>query len=224
MLLIDPYNLRDFPRTTEGFENLVLYSIAAAGHGAWVMARNLELFNSLAKGKTPFEKVRKLHRKGELGRFMQHCGFGTPFQFAEGWYDATEKLSLPDDLTVAKLTTVKRIGPKTARLIIHNAFPNWQDRAEEDRRELAILDRLILRWIRSKGYWKAPKDTPQSVKAYDKWEQVWVKLKAKYASDDLDLWNGLTKPPPSDWKTRPIKRRVGGGAWYVLGGKAVLAA
>jgi len=83
---------------------------------------------------------------------------------------------------------------------------------------LAVLDRLILRWMRSKGYRKCPQDTPQSPTAYAKWEQVWAKLKVKHSCGDLDLWNDLTRKPPEDWKTRPIKRN---GIWYGLDGKVV---
>jgi len=85
MLIIDPYSLNQFPRTREGYEQLVLYSIAAAGHGAWVMARNLELFLALREEaspkSSPFGKVRGLAFEGgqaRVAQFMKECGFGTP--------------------------------------------------------------------------------------------------------------------------------------------------
>lgn len=174
---------------------------------------------SLAPGNSPFDKVWRLDRKGKLGDFMRECGFGTPYQFARGFTDAADKLSLPEDLTVAKLETVNRIGPKTARLVVHNAFPEWGDRAPEDRKELAILDRLILRWMRKqKGCKDAPVDTPQNPKTYAKWEAKWGELKDKCAGD-LELWNELTRTPPEDWKTRPIVRKIGGEPrWWTLDG------
>lgn len=79
--------------------------------------------------------------------------------------------------TIEDLERVPGIGRKTSRF-----FLQWSGR----RQHMAVLDTHILAWLRDRGY-DTPATTPQSARAYDRWEQVFLQEAAKLGEHPADL-------------------------------------
>jgi hypothetical protein len=50
---------------------------------------------------------------------------------------------------------------------------------------------------------------------YEKIEALYNWLNREHKIPDIEIWRSRAKPPPADWKTRPVKRGlVGDRKWY----------
>jgi thermostable 8-oxoguanine DNA glycosylase len=182
--VIDPSDVTRYNRTDAQLEEFLLFSIAVAGKTAIIVSRQLQSFLDAAEGSSPFNKVSRLIKNGQLGWALRRAKLGKYGILREAFREVLD-LDLRE-CTVEDLEKVHGIGPKTARFFLLHSRKDIR---------VAALDTHILKWLRNKGY-KTPKGPPTG-KRYYILEKVFLeeadKLSKKPAVLDLEIWNSYSK-------------------------------
>jgi thermostable 8-oxoguanine DNA glycosylase len=178
--VIYPDSITQFDRSKRELQAFWLFCVSVAGRNADMVAKKVnELMDDVPNNLFPFDwlwmvdvrKVLEKHKMGQYGRITRAI-------------EESVNLDL-NTATLDELMQVHGVGPKTARFFLLHSRKGA---------ECAVLDVHILRFIRANGYPDVPESTPQSVKTYNKWEQIFLDLCAKLYPDmtiaeaDLTRW------------------------------------
>lgn len=164
-------------------QEFLLFSVTVHGKQSLQQAVKLDEFLAPREklGLMPFGYVRYLRLEGRLEDELRKVKLGQYKRLSEAFY----RLALldPENLTLAQLEAIPGVGLKTSRFILLTLQPDAQ---------VAALDTHILGWLRDLGFRDAPAITPTSRKAYQRWEQCFLKLARAFnftpAQLDLKVW------------------------------------
>jgi hypothetical protein len=189
--MIIPSEISDFWRDTYALEEFALFAVVTAGKKAEQMAEKLDLFLEPMSDirfhhpevDTPFRYVRFLRDRNLLENQLRACKLGQYGRIVTAW-SALIDLD-PVNCTVEDLSSLKGIGPKTARFFLLHSRPDQR---------LACLDTHILHWLRKERKFSlAPKISPCSERKYQIWENIFLRecdyLRRTPAELDLEIWN-----------------------------------
>ncbi len=168
--------------TPSQVEWFILFSIAVANKPAKATEKKMDAFMGLDSAGTPFERVRSMIDRGELGKNLHKVRFGQYTRIEKAFRYVVNGLDTRN-LSVKALESVPGIGPKTARFITLYTLPDI---------ESVPLDTHILKFLRSLGH-AAPKSTPPAGKTYARLEQAFINEAHRRGMTvrDLDtmVWN-----------------------------------
>jgi hypothetical protein len=197
--VIAPQHIINYARTDAELEELLLFLIMVAGHRAEIEAIKLEWFLAEREhGETPLQYVWRLEcqdsrtvagesRLMERMRHWRIAPYGTRYnafrQVAMRVRGRNDPLFLRT-CSRADLCRITGISMKTASLFILDSRPDVQ---------MAVLDTHILAEIRERlGYPDAPRQTPQDIGIYLRWERIWLTYCDLAGLDpalaDLSVW------------------------------------
>lgn len=185
-------NVKTFEEIHEAQAKL-LYGLIVAGKSANFADRALKAF--LESGRItfrgdanyrvlPFRLLNELSSQ-EIDRCLRKARTGNYGKLSRAFDQIGVKRHSLDMFTVrpADLELIHGVGPKTSRFVIM-----WI-RPEE---KYAALDVHVLRWLREKRGYAAPRSTPQSPALYAAWEIVFLQeantLKLTPRELDLEIW------------------------------------
>lgn len=193
--MIRPDAVTNFNRSVPELQEFLLFCITVHGKRAHVQALKLEhllqYLSAITGSMYPFTMI-------DIARNMEDEETGETLllkglkKFKLGQYTRLCR-SIDDLLLLCDLRTVGvkelencfGVGPKTARFFLVHSRPN---------QEFAILDTHILKWLKTKGYEKIPKSTPQR-KWYSHFERIFLTLVKKSglttAEFDLSIWKSF---------------------------------
>lgn len=176
--MIDPDHMTDFERDLEDLRTFAVFCTLSGNRpservAAWV--------NEVYEGWDWLDDI----SRPDLEDVLAPIGLQTQFAKAlKGLRDANLDLHT---CTPGDLCAVPYIGPKKARMFVLHT------RREQN---YAVLDVRVLKWLRQQGYPKAPKNTPSSEKAYQKWEKIFIEEALKHYSSlaeaDIEIWKATT--------------------------------
>lgn len=184
--MIDPTTITNFNQTGAELEEVLLFWICVSGKTASVVARQLnDLLNSL-KGKSPFDKIKKVG-ENKLPELLKSFGIGCYNSKSKSlWQIVNADLDLRT-CTVDDLEKIHGIGRKTSRCFIMHSRPDAQ---------YAGLDTHALKFLRDKGH-NVPASTPASKRLYLEIEKLFLeyvkKSKKSVAEFDLDIWRSYAR-------------------------------
>lgn len=193
--LIDPDDVENFNRSILEKEAFFFFTIFVAGKTAKTIAPKAQKFHQdMIDGLLKKHKESEISKKGVVKMLSKYSINEINKILKEnkvGKYGVLEKLFTllkerqPDlnSITIEELESLPGIGKKTSRYFMLYTFENAGN--------IAILDRHVLTFLRSKGY-DVPDNTP-SGKQYDNIEKIFLKEfeKSDYKSltdFDLDIW------------------------------------
>jgi thermostable 8-oxoguanine DNA glycosylase len=184
--MIDPSNITNYNRDRYELEEFALFSILVAGKTARVQAEKLDSFLRLCRdlNYTPFQYVQSLVTIELLITVAKAYKLGQYTRVVRA-FDDISKLDVKT-CTIADLESCYGIGPKTARFFILHTRKN---------QKVAALDTHILKFLKSKGVKKVPKNTPVG-KEYERLEKIFLSMVPKgksVAEFDLEIWNSYAK-------------------------------
>ena len=206
--MVDFFNITNFNLSVPELQEHILAWVAAAGHNGPASARATDKFlasvrkevNDIVRVRykvdpkdakvqtTPFALIRYLGRN-RLSKWMSNSGIGCAFKKnGKGdafWTLANSKIDLRT-VTREKLCEFPNIGMKTASCFVLHSRPNQQ---------MIGLDRHILSILRE-THPEAPKQSPGSVKVYEKWEKVILEelvYPTELTPAEFDLKGWITK-------------------------------
>ncbi len=190
--------ITDYQRTPEELQYYFLYCSFTRGKGEvasmQAFSRMLDIFEGNVAGwppldaEMPFDKLRQIADMGRVEDFYRHLGLGQYTLNSRFVHELVypEKFGRePLDLqhaTREDIAQLSGIGRKMASLfLLHSRPPEVWDGA--------VLDRHVLRWLKSQGIPNVPNDTPGSESAYQRLEQIYNQLAraAGYDARALDL-------------------------------------
>jgi hypothetical protein len=187
--MVDPINMTKYSLNNEQLEECILFCIGVAGKPALTTARLLEDLLRTAHGTTtpwmnPFQALRKYKTLESVIDLTKASRFGCFTLKGSGFhFIANSGLDLKT-CGVDKLYECPGISMKTAKFFVLHTRKD---------QEIACLDTHVLKWFRALGYENVPSTSPQSLKVYKKWEDVFLaeakKRKKKAADLDLEIWN-----------------------------------
>lgn len=189
--MVDPINMTNYSLNDEQLEECILFCIGVAGKPALTTARLLEDMLRTAHAKrtvtpwmNPFQALRKYKTLNSMIDLAKASHFGCFTLKARGFHwIANSGLDLRT-CSAEQLDECPGIGLKTAKFYVLHTRRDVQ---------IACLDTHVLKWFRALGYENVPKDSPQSHKTYQKWEDVFLaecKKRNKTPADlDLEVWN-----------------------------------
>lgn len=193
---IDPLAIPIEPMTPAQLQWWVLFGICVANKPAKVTEKKMRtfletgtisLYPRLASREwpMPFDTVKTMIKKGQLGYFLRRVRFGQYTRINKAFRHAVN-LDV-ENLSVETLEAVPGIGPKTARMIMLYAKPGM---------ECVPLDTHILKFLRKLGH-DAPKSTPGSRATYLRLEQAFIaearRRKVSVRELDTQVWNTYAK-------------------------------
>jgi thermostable 8-oxoguanine DNA glycosylase len=181
--MIDPNNITNLYRTKQELEEFWLFCLLVAGKKSTVVANKLS--DLLAYVTCPFDFLKQLDKEGALELHLRHHKVGQYNRITNAIRD-----SFNVNLRSASfydLIKIKGCGPKSA------AFFLLHSRGKE----IPVLDTHILKYLREKGH-DAPKQTPQNIKTYEHFSEIFKKEVAKegkwatLAEADLEIWKSYS--------------------------------
>ena len=223
--MVDPFHIDQYQNSPPNIKEAVfLYCLISPGKKAVGQARSFWGFMSSAqRDETPFNFIRRIREEGTLTDHIRRWGLGTYTMIARSMSQAVDTIDVTDPKTMhsAIIAELPNVRYKTAKFIVNTLVPPDQ-RVQEDQ-DLAILDTHILKWIREelekipeedvppefRGI-KIPNQSPPIKKVYERIEALYNWLNQQHQMPDLEIWRSRIKPPPSDWKTRPVQRGLPG--------------
>ncbi len=178
--MIDVFDITKYDRTDAELEEYLLFCGVVAGKTATTQARLLDNFLSAVFGSSPFDKIRRLLRNGQLMDALKESHLGQYRRLYNFMSDAVE-LDLRK-CNVADLEGLRGCGPKTARMFLMHSRP---------KQRLAALDTHVLKHLALANI-KVPKATPPAGVNYQRLEQDFIRLadeaKMDVADYDLMVW------------------------------------
>ena len=186
--MIDPNNIVRSDYTDEQLQELLIFTICAAGKRAESIAPRVDsLFKFLqvyTGSKLPLNYAYAFPLS--LWADLQTCGIGNYHMKARAIREVADKIGY-DELnlrhcTPEQLEEIYGIGPKSARAFVMWSRPN---------ESYAILDIHILKWLKDQGVKKVPKSTPPNRGRYSRLEHEFLKRVPKGmtpAKFDLMIW------------------------------------
>jgi thermostable 8-oxoguanine DNA glycosylase len=173
----------------------ILFSIAVAGKTAKVQEKAIYKFLTLEKGKTPFDKLRKMLKKGTLRENLIKARLGK-YTLLEKAYTqlAISNINLRK-CTIEALESIKGVGFKTSRFFLLHSRKNIG---------LAALDTHVLKFLREFSDERKidiiiPKTTPGSKNKYEKLEQLFLGIAKEQNTTpqelDYKIWMKYSKYP-----------------------------
>jgi hypothetical protein len=186
LAMIDPHNITSFTRSDAELEELLLNAITFAGKSARQQAQKMHVLLSSGKA-SPFEKIRRWIKKGELVERLKRVKIGKYGLLAKSF----SELALSDinlrTCTVSDLVKFPGIGEKTARLFILHSRP---------KQKYSVIDTHVLKEMRLLKM-TTLKATP-SGKKYLALEKKFIAYLEKegvtdFAAHDLGIWKKYTR-------------------------------
>jgi thermostable 8-oxoguanine DNA glycosylase len=161
----------------------LIFALIVAGKTAkFAGDKTSQLLGYAQEGESPFEMLQRLAEKNLLRHALETVKTGNYSKLKTAFEHLPRRKLDLRTCTPDELESVPGIGPKTSRFFILWTRPNA---------EYAALDVHILRWLRALGY-LAPWVTPNTPRAYRRWEQVFLKeaasRKMKPAALDAEIW------------------------------------
>lgn len=185
--MIDPYNVKNYNRTTNELEEFLLFTVIVAGKTAIIQARLLDDFlQNYSDISSPFEKIRHMLHDNTLLDLLKKSKLG---QYTKIFKSFSELACSNLDLRRCRaedLEKIHGIGYKTSRFfIVYTRHTN----------EYAIIDVHILRFLSSLGY-LVPKATPSTKNNYKKVEKLFLDYckqnQLDVATFDLEVWTKMS--------------------------------
>jgi thermostable 8-oxoguanine DNA glycosylase len=198
--MVDPFELTKFDRTDAELEELLIFSLLAAGKRADFAVRKMELLltESGYEGRSPLQKLALFEKyAGSLGPLLLHVKTGQYKRLIEALssciYLFVEREFSLRTVKLDELETIPGLGPKTARLFLLHSRPHQR---------VAPLDTHLLAWLREQGVENVPRSTPPAGKTYRRLEAEFLSLcdQLGMAPCDLDLaiWRERTVSKPHE--------------------------
>lgn len=202
--MVDPINMTNYNLTRYGLEEYILFCIVVAGKDALTSARLLdELLKHAHQMKpvtdswTPFEALRKFKTVGRLRAKMKSLGFGCHGLKSRGLYYMVHSGIDLKTCSWEDLDVCPGISLKTSKFFVLHTRKNAK---------VACLDTHILKWFTDIGYLNVPKVSPQSLRKYKMYEDIFLSIakqrKMSPAKLDLAIWNEYRVKPKASSKRR----------------------
>tara|TARA_B100001778_G_scaffold334986_1_gene350431 strand:+ start:3985 stop:4521 length:537 start_codon:yes stop_codon:yes gene_type:complete len=142
--MIDPFDITNYNYSNDELEEFVIFAMAVAGKTASTICVKVDEFLRLERSGSPFEKLRKMIRKGTLRSNMEKVKLGKYALLERGFKQLVE-----DDLDVKtcsleELEAIPGISHKTSRFFVLHT--------REDCGDIACIDTHIRRWLNELGY------------------------------------------------------------------------
>jgi thermostable 8-oxoguanine DNA glycosylase len=199
--VVDPFALTKFDRTDAELEELLIFSLLAAGKRADFAVRKTEqLLTEVGyTDKSPLEKLLFFEKyAGSLEPLLRHVKTGQYHRLTKALSACAELfvdgVLLIDRVTVLELEKIPGLGPKTARLFLLHSRPHQR---------VAPLDTHLLAWLREQGVENVPRSTPPAGQTYRRLETEFLSLcdQLGMAPCDLDLaiWRERTVSKPNEF-------------------------
>lgn len=175
---------------TSDLQNFLVHGIFTAGKTAAHANAALERFYEQNPGRTPFSKIRKLIARRMLKRALKKARVGNYEKNTRALRELVEANLNLRTCSVDELERIYGISRKTSRYFVLYTRPKAR---------VAALDVHMLKFLRVLKH-KAPKDTPSSLKVYNRLQDVVLKLadKAGMTPAELDyaVWTYYAQREP----------------------------
>jgi len=182
--MIDPDNFTNYARTDAQLEEFFLFCAIVSGKDAHAQAEVLENFLSVVFGRSPFDKIKRLIRSGELVEHLKECRIAQHNRIAKLFEDVVD-LDLRT-CTVDQLENLRGCSPMTARMFLMHTRPN---------QKMAAIDAHVLKHLATLNI-KVPKATPPAGPTYRRLEADFIRLAEaadmEVAEYDLMIWKQFT--------------------------------
>lgn len=176
-----------------GLQRKLVYCVVVAGKNAGFASRVVDkLFPKVVprgfECHDPFSLIDYWHRHGLLTRKLREAKTGNYLKLSKCLPEVAKLRGRLGSVSVEELQGIHGIGPKTARFFVAWTRPGTR---------VAVLDVHVLRWLRENGFEGVPKSTPQSGRAYGRWEAVFLRCAEAMglACWELDqqIWGGRSR-------------------------------
>jgi thermostable 8-oxoguanine DNA glycosylase len=187
--MINPSDITKYDRTEAELEEFLLFCILVAGKNSKVQAKKLEEFLTIHNTDKldPFNYVSKLRCSLWLETHIKLAKLGQYTRLMKCFSEVLTLCGKLSTCTVEDLEAISGIGPKSARFFLTHSREN---------QKFAVLDTHMLKYLRDKGYDKAPKNTPVG-KHYRMWELIVLSEAMSHgmppADFDLMIWKRYSK-------------------------------
>ena len=142
--MIDPYDITNYNYSDAELEEFIIFAMAVAGKTASVICVKVDEFLQLEKGKSPFDKLRKMIRKGTLRSNMEAVKLGKYALLEKGFKQLIENDIQPRTCTLEDLEAINGISHKTSRFFVLHT--------RKDCGDIACIDTHIRRWLNELGH------------------------------------------------------------------------
>lgn len=178
--IIEPTKITDYSRSDAELEAFWIFCIMVAGRNSDFAAKKVG--DMLRDKPPPFEFFQSMMPNGVRNYLEVH---------KVGQYNRINRAiveSLKLDLrtcSLKDLVSVHGVGFKTACFFLLHSRKGS---------EVCVLDTHILRYLRENGFALAPKTSPQKIKDYEAWGEIWATVRKKRfphlsaADADLLVW------------------------------------
>lgn len=159
---IDPKNVTNYQRDEADLQAFWTFCILTAGKNADVQSKKVGALLSKNRHRRPFDYFRELGPYG-LREELKAVKTGQYERIAQALLESVD-LDITK-VTVEELESIYGVGPKTARFFILHSRPNVH---------LAVLDTHILKFLRARGVYRVPRNTPSDKNQYARLERAWL--------------------------------------------------
>lgn len=172
------------PASRTALEDHLLFTIFVCNKPARRTRQVLnDFYEGSADGETPLGYVGRLAQGGVLDERLRACQCGQYTRIGKALMQLVESGLDVTTCTLEDLEAIHGIGQKSSRFFMMYG---------RGRRDVAVLDTHVLRWLRKRGVRGVPRSTPTSVKTYLALEQTFLKLCRDAGLDaqrlDFDVW------------------------------------
>jgi thermostable 8-oxoguanine DNA glycosylase len=197
MMMINPYDITNYNRTTHELEEFLLFCIVVAGKTAYIQAQKLDEFLASVNTRlmmpehvSPFQSIRSAEQHGILFEEIKKAKLGQYKKINSAFQYISEKEYNLCRMTPKILEEIPGVGMKTSRFFLLHSDTFYKDK-------IAILDTHILKFIKENIDERAPKSTPVIPITYRFWEDMflkWCEQNNKNVADfDLEVWKSYAR-------------------------------
>lgn len=142
--MIDPYNITRYDYSDAELEELILFCIAVAGKTAYIITEKIDAFLKLDEGRSPFDKIRMMLRKGTLELNLKAVKLGKYSVLTRGYKELADLRFNLRTCSINELEAITGISHKTARFFVLHS--------RKDPGQIACIDTHVKKWLQQKGY------------------------------------------------------------------------
>ena len=197
MMMINPYDITNYNRTTHELEEFLLFCIVVAGKTAYIQAQKLDEFLASVNTRlmmpehvSPFQSIKSAEQHGILFEEIKKAKLGQYKKINSAFKYISEKKYNLCRMTPKILEEIPGVGMKTSRFFLLHSDTFYKDK-------IAILDTHILKFIKENIDDRAPKSTPVIPLTYRFWEDMflkWCEQNNKNVADfDLEVWKSYAR-------------------------------
>ncbi len=197
MMMINPYDITNYNRTTHELEEFLLFCIVVAGKTAYIQAQKLDEFLASVNTRlmmpehvSPFQSIKSAEQHGILFEEIKKAKLGQYKKINSAFKYISEKEYNLCRMTPKILEEIPGVGMKTSRFFLLHSDTFYKDK-------IAILDTHILKFIKENIDERAPKSTPVIPLTYRFWESMfldWCLKNNKNVADfDLEVWKSYAR-------------------------------